>query len=114
MNFFYLKSFKDKSSKFSYVNKPFFRGTVVFGLDIKNKMRPLKFNKIDKDGIANPVNPKLFKKFLLAEQNKFIAFSKQTNVKEFTPIMEMLENFQIDKNKISSLTFFSNTVDYIF
>ena len=111
VNFFYLKLFKDKSSKFSYVNKPFFRGTVVFGLDIKNKMRPLKFNKIDKDGIANPVNPKLFKKFLLAEQNKFIAFSKQTNVKEFTPIMEMLENFQIDKNKISSLTFCKSCLD---
>ena len=90
VNFFYLKSFKDKSSKFSYVNKPFFRGTVVFGLDIKNKMRPLKFDKIEKDGMIKPVNPKIFKTFLLAEQNKFIAFSKQTNFKEFTPIMEML------------------------
>ena len=104
VNFFYLKAFKGKNSKFSYVNKPFFRGTVVFGLDLKNKMRPLKFDKIDGFTII-PVNPKIFKKFLLAEQNKFIAFSKQTNFKEFTPIMEMLENFQIDKNKISTLTF---------
>ena len=111
VNFFYLKAFKDKSSKFSYINKPFFRGTVIFGLDIKNKMRPLKFNKIDKDGTINPVNPKLFKKFLLAEKNKFIAFSKQTNVNEFTPIMEMLDNFQIDRNKISSLTFCKSCLD---
>ena len=111
VNFFYLKAFKGKSSRFSYVNKPFFRGTVVFGLDIKNKMRPLKFDKIDKDGNVNPVNPKLFKKFLLAEQNKFIAFSKQTDVKEFKPIVEMLDNFQIDRNKISSLTFCKSCLD---
>ena len=111
VNFFYLKSFKDKSSKFSYVNKPFFRGTIVFGLDIKDKMRPLKFDKIDRFGKSYPVNPKLFKKFLLADQNKFVAFSKQTNIKEFTPIMEMLDNFQIDRNKISSLTFCKSCLD---
>ena len=111
VNFFYLKAFKDKNSKFSYVNTPFFRGTVVFGLDIKNKMRPLKFDKIEKDGMIKPINPKIFKKFLLAEQNKFVAFSKQTNVKEFTPIMEMLDNFQIDRNKISSLTFCKSCLD---
>jgi helicase len=105
VNFFYLKSLKLKDFSFSYVQQPFFRGTVVFGLDIKNKMRPLKFNKIERDGIIVPVNPKLFKKFILANENKFIAFSKQKNFKDFAPIVEMLNNFQFDNNKIIKLTF---------
>ncbi len=102
VNFFYLKSLKKKGIV-SYVNKPFFRGMVEFGLDIKNKMRPLKFNKIMEDGGYTPVNPRLFKKFLLAEENKFIAFSSQTNSEELEPVMEMLGNFQYDKNKIIKL-----------
>ena len=50
VNFFYLKSFKKKVFTFSYISDPFFRGTVIFGLDFKNKIRPLLFNKIEKDG----------------------------------------------------------------
>ena len=62
INFFYLKS---RSKTISYVNKPFFRGVVTFGLDIKNKMRPLKFTKTQEDGNQKPINPRLFKKFLI-------------------------------------------------
>ncbi len=104
VNFFYLKS---RSKTISYVNEPFFRGLVTFGLDIKNKMRPLKFTKTQEDGKQNqiPIDPRLFKKFLLADENKFIAFSSQTESKEFAPIMEMLKNFQLDKDKITQLTF---------
>ena len=80
-------------------------GIVIFGPDIKNKIRPLKFTKIQKDGTITPVNPKLFKKFLMASESKFIAFSSETDSKEFNPIMEMLENFQFDKEKIKKLTF---------
>ncbi|MFX0137520.1 MAG: hypothetical protein ACFFDN_28035, partial [Candidatus Hodarchaeota archaeon] len=50
VNFFYLKSFKKKKFTFSYVKEPFFRGTAIFGFDFKNKMRPLNFNKIEKEG----------------------------------------------------------------
>lgn len=111
VNFFYLKSFKEKSFSFKYVSEPFFRGTVIFGLDIKNKMRPLKFSKIEKDDTITPVNPRLFKKFVLANENKFIALSSQTNPKEFAPIMEMLQNFQFDINKIIKLTFCETCLD---
>ncbi len=111
VNFFYLKSFKQKNFNFSYVNEPFFRGTVIFGLDFKNKMRPLNFNKIDKDGAINPVNPRIFKKFLLSDENKFIAFSSQTPSEDFIPVKEMLTNFQFDKNKIVNLTFCNSCLD---
>ena len=111
VNFFYLKSFKQKNFNFSYVNEPFFRGTVIFGLDFKNKMRPLSFNKIDKEGAINPVNPRIFKKFLLSDENKFIAFSSQTLSEDFIPVKEMLNNFQFDKNKIVNLTFCNSCLD---
>jgi helicase len=105
VNFFYLKSYKGKNTSFKYINEPFFRGIVIFGLDIKDKMRPLKFSKIEKDENFTPINPRLFKRFILANENKFIAFSSQTNYDEFRPIIEMLQNFQFNKNKISKLTF---------
>ncbi|MFX1408863.1 MAG: DEAD/DEAH box helicase [Promethearchaeota archaeon] len=111
INLFYLKSFKEKSFTFAYVNEPFFRGTVTFGLDIRNKIRPLSFNKIDKDGTIIPVNPRLLKKFLLSNENKFVAFPSQTISEELTPIKEMLKNFQFDKNRIINLTFCDSCLD---
>lgn len=111
VNFFYLKSFKQKSFTFSYVNEPFFRGIVTFGPDFKNKMRPLSFNKIDKDSAIIPVNPRTFKKFLLSNENKFIAFSNQTSSEDFLPVKEMLNNFQFDNNKIINLTFCNSCLD---
>ena len=86
INFFYLKSFKEKNFTFSYVNKPFFQGSVIFGLDFKNKMRPVNFTKFQKDGSTEPLNPRFFKKFLLADNNRFVAFSSQTDTNEFDPV----------------------------
>ena len=105
VNFFYLKSFKKERKNISYVNKPFFKGIITFGLDIKNKMRPLKFTKTLEDGKQNPINPRLFKKFLLADENIFIAFSSQTNPDDLEPVMEMLGNLQFEKEKIMKITF---------
>ena len=104
VNFFYLKSFKKKIFTFRYVNEPFFRGTVIFGLDFKNKMRTLNFNKIEKDGSSQPINPRILEKFILSERNKFIAFSDQTSYEDTIPIRKMLESFQYDKDKITILT----------
>ncbi len=104
VNFFYLKSFKKKPSTFSYISEPFFRGDIQIGLDFKNKMRPLSFNKIDKDGKSSLIDPRLFKKFLLSEKNKFIAFSSQTRSEDFSPIEEMLNSFQYDRNRIRKIT----------
>ncbi|MFW9898387.1 MAG: DEAD/DEAH box helicase [Candidatus Thorarchaeota archaeon] len=95
---------------FSFINKPFFQGSIFFGLDMKNKMRPFKFNKIQQDGFI-PVNPRLFKKFLFAKENKFIAFSSQANHEELSSIMEMLRDLQYDKNKIIKLTFCKSCMD---
>ncbi|MFX1375942.1 MAG: DEAD/DEAH box helicase [Promethearchaeota archaeon] len=105
INFFYLKKFKEKIFKFSYVNEPFFRGTILIGLDFKNRIRPLSFNKIEKDGKTNPINPHLFKKFLLSPNNRFIAFSSQSFPEDLTSINEMLNNFQFKRTKIKNLTF---------
>jgi len=105
VNFFYLKKYKEEDFKFSYINEPFFRGTILLGLDFKNSFRPLTFNKIEKDGNIAPVNPHLFKKFLISDKNRFIAFSSQSSLENLTPINEMLKNFQFDKNKIKNLTF---------
>ena len=80
VNFFYLKSFKKKKFTFTYINKPFFKGNVVFGLDFKNKMRPLNFNKVEIDGSTKPIDPHLFRKFIKSEKNKFIAL---TGIKSF-------------------------------
>jgi helicase len=111
INFFYLKKFKEISFPFSYISEPFFRGTVILGLDFKNKIRPLSFNKIEKDGILSPVNPRLFKQFLISKYNKFIAFSSQTSLSDFTTVKEMLTSFQFDKNKIIKLNFCQSCLD---
>jgi len=104
VNFFYLKSIK-KNQQISYVKEPFFKGTVVFGLDFDNKMRPLKFTKVQSENNVIPVNPDIFKMFILANENQFVSFSNQTDIKELNPIIEMLNNFQFDKNKIKELSF---------
>jgi len=105
VNFFYLKSLKKKRSSFSFVNEPFFRGEILFGLDLKNKMRPLQFNKIQKDGKLQPVDPRLFKNFLLAETNRFISFSKSARIEDKSPVLEMLKSFQFDNDKIRELVY---------
>ena len=104
VNFFYLKSFKKKRFTFTYVNEPFFKGTVIFGLDIKNKMRPLNFTKIEKDGNLEPINPRLLRKFILSDKNKFLVFSNQTSPEDISPVKEMLSSFQYDPDKIVNLT----------
>jgi len=104
INFFYLKSFKKKQFTFSYVNEPFFRGTAIFGLDFRNKIRPLNFNKIEKDGSSQPINPRLLRKFILSDKNKFIAFSSQTPSQDVLPVKEMLKGFQYNTESIISLT----------
>ncbi|NVM38186.1 MAG: DEAD/DEAH box helicase [Candidatus Lokiarchaeota archaeon] len=111
VNFFYLKSFKKKRFTFTYVNEPFFKGTVKFGLDFKNKMRPLNFNKIEKDGSSQPINPRLLRKFFLSDKNKFIAFSNQTSTEDILPVREMLSGFQYDTDKIINLTICDSCLD---
>jgi len=111
VNFFYLKSFKKKRFKFTYVNEPFFRGTVIFGLDFKNKMRPLNFNKIEKDGSIQPINPHLLRKFILSSENKFIAFSSQTSSEDILPVREMLKSLQFDAENIVNLTLCNSCLD---
>ncbi|MFX1555949.1 MAG: DEAD/DEAH box helicase [Promethearchaeota archaeon] len=105
INFFYLKSYNQRTTKFSYVKKPFFRGNVIFGLDFKDKIRPLRFLKIQNDDTETPIDPRVFKKFLLDEKNKFLAFSSQTNPDEFSIIRKMLKNFHFDEKRIIYLTF---------
>ncbi len=104
VSFFYLKSQKKDKLQFSYVKTPFFRGEILFGLE-KTTIRPLKFEKIQTDDSITPINPKLFKRFILAEENKFIAFSDQSKPEDINPIIEMLKNFQISRDKILTLTF---------
>ena len=111
VNFFYLRAFKEQTLKFSYVNKPFFKGSVIFGLDFKNKMRPVSFLKISSDGTTKAIDPRLFKKFILSEKNKFVAFSNQTEKKEFEAIRIMLLNFQFDEKKMIELTFCQSCLD---
>ncbi|MFX1572054.1 MAG: DEAD/DEAH box helicase [Promethearchaeota archaeon] len=105
VNFFYLKKFNKKRFTFSYISDPFFRGSVLFGLDFKNRTRPLSFDKISKDNKISPVDPKFFKKFLLSDYNKFIAFSNQTPSEEISPVKNMLNSLQYEKHKIVNLTF---------
>ncbi len=116
VNFFYLKSTKKRrkisgKESFSYVNAPFFKGIVIFGRDFKNKMRPLKFDKIQKDGPLKPVNPKILKRFLLAEENKFVAFANQAEEVEISPVLEMLSSFHFDDTKIRRLTVCNSCVE---
>ncbi len=111
VNFFYLKSFKKKRFTFTYINEPFFKGTVIFGLDIKNKMRPLNFTKIEKDGNLEPINPRLLRKFILSDKNKFLVFSNQTSPEDISPVKEMLSSFQYDPDKIVNLTLCNSCVE---
>ncbi|NVM44650.1 MAG: DEAD/DEAH box helicase [Candidatus Lokiarchaeota archaeon] len=111
VNFFYLKSFKKKNLTYSYIKKPFFRGVVLFGLDFKDKIRPLSFSKLENDGKLEPINPRLLKRFLIDKKNKFIAFSSQTKSVDFTVIKEMLKNLQYDEKNIISMIFCKSCLD---
>lgn len=111
INFFYLKSFNKKSHSITYVRKPFFRGILLFGLDFKNKFRPLSFLKIQKGGDKEPIDPKVFKKFLKSEKNQFVAFSSQTDPKYYREIRKMLNSFQVNNDKIINLTFCRTCLD---
>lgn len=112
VNFFYIKSLKKKGKKsFSYISNPFFKGIVILGLDFKNKLRTLKFDKILSDGSVKPVDPKLFKKFLLLDQNRYIAISEYGNFEDIKPILEMLNNLQFQKDKIIKLIFCKSCLD---
>jgi len=111
LNFFYLKSFKKKSKSFSYISNPFFRGIIIFGLDYQDKFQPVSFSKLQKDGNPQPINPRLFKKFLVDAKNEFVAFSDQTHPNEFKPIKDMLKNLQFGEDKIRNLTFCKKCLD---
>lgn len=100
---YYLKSYNKSKFTFSFVSTPSFKGSVLFGPDMKNKMRPLMFEKILKEGGVEPVDPKMFKKLLLASENQFVAFSMQSIQEEINPILEMLENLQFEGEKIKKL-----------
>ena len=80
------------------------RGVVHFGLDMKNKMRPLQFYKIKKGEEIKPLNPGLFKKLLLSKKNEFISFSKRVSNEEIKPIIQMLKAFHFDTEKILNVT----------
>ncbi len=111
VNFFYLKSYRKKNQTYSYIKKPFFRGIVQFGLDFKDKIRPLSFSKLENDGNLEPINPRLLKNFLIDKKNKFIAFSSQTKPADFNPIKEMLMNLQYDEKNITSMVFCKSCLD---
>lgn len=111
VNFFYLKSFKKKNQTYSYIKQPFFRGVVLFGLDFKDKIRPVSFSKLENDGNLEPINPRLLKNFLIDKKNKFIAFSSQTKPEDFTTIKEMLKNLQYDQDNIVNMTFCKTCLD---
>jgi len=111
INFFYLKSFNKKTQSITYIREPFFKGIVLFGLDFKNKFRPLSFLKILKDGNKEPIDPKIFKRFLISEKSQFIAFSSQTNPQVFLKVQKMLKSFQINGEKIVNLTFCKSCLD---
>ena len=96
---FYLK--RKSGRQLIYSSQPFFKGELIFGLDLKNKIRPVKFEKHLKGG-TKPVDPKLFKEFLKSNKNKFLAISDQTDIKNLKSLMEMLKSFQF--NRIERLT----------
>ncbi|MHA1726273.1 MAG: DEAD/DEAH box helicase [Promethearchaeota archaeon] len=114
VSFFYLKSFKSakkgKKQKFSYIKTPFLRAEIYFGFE-DNKIRPLKFDKINNDGSIKPINPRLFKKFLLNDRNKFVSFSDQANPEDIIPIKSMLRNFHVKEENILNLTFCKNCLE---
>ncbi len=103
----YLFFLKKKSGRqLVYSSKPFFRGEIAFGLDFKNKIRPIKFEKSLEDGTRKPVDPKLFKEFLKSEKNKFLAISDQASLEDLEPLMKMLKGLQyknIEKLTLCSL-----------
>jgi helicase len=106
INLFYLKSLKkSKKQSFSFVSVPFFKGAIILGFDFKDKMRVLKFDKRLENDELRPIDPNLFKQFLLSPNNKYLAFSKQALFEENQPFLEMLNSFQFDKEKIINLTF---------
>ncbi|TXT56247.1 MAG: putative ski2-type helicase [Promethearchaeota archaeon] len=106
LNFFYLTSLKkSKRGSFSFVSVPFFKGFIILGLDFKNRMRVLKFDKILKTGELKPIDPDLFEDFLLSPLNKYIAFSNQASKIDKRPFLEMLKSLQFDFDKIITLTF---------
>ncbi|MFO8017963.1 MAG: DEAD/DEAH box helicase [Promethearchaeia archaeon] len=111
VNFFYLRSYDPRSDSFSFIDKPFFRGTVQLGLDMNDKLRPLRFVKLRKDKTKKPINPGIFKKFLFDEHNKFIAFSRATNKQDLSSMLEMLNHFQFEKERIKYLTFCQRCLD---
>ncbi|MCK4781045.1 MAG: DEAD/DEAH box helicase, partial [Candidatus Lokiarchaeota archaeon] len=74
-------------------------------------MRPLNFNKIEKDGSSQPINPRLLRKFILSDKNKFIAFSNQTLPEDILPVREMLSSFQYESDKIINLTLCNSCLD---
>ena len=94
-----------KTFTITYVKEPFFKGFIIFGLDFKDKFRPLSFTKVLKDGTKEPVDPKIFKGFLFSEKNQFVAFPTQSNPEEYEDIRKMLLKLQYNKDKIINLTF---------
>ena len=105
VSFFYLKSLDKKGKQsFSYVSKPFLKGSLIIGLDFKDKIRPLKFDKKLKDGNLRPVDPKIFKKLLLSDKNKYVAFPSHASPEKREEFLKMLSSFQFDKEKIISIT----------
>ncbi len=106
INLFYLKSLTDsKKHSFSFVSIPFFKGTVILGLDFKDKIRVLKFDKRLENDELRPIDPNLFKEFLISPNNKYVAFSNQASFEEKQPFLEMFKSFQFDTKKIINLTF---------
>ncbi len=103
VNLFYLKSMK--RGNISIVNTPIFKGKAIFGLDFKNKIRPLKFEKFVENNNLKPVDPALLQDLMFSKRNNFIAFSNLSSTEDIAPIVEMLENLNYDKNKILRLTF---------
>ncbi len=96
---FYLK--KKTGRRLIYSTHPFFKKELKIGLDFKNKIRPIKFEKHLKEG-TKPIDPKLFKEFLRSDKNKFLTISDQTDLMTLKPLTDMLKSFQY--NKVERLT----------
>ena len=111
VNFFYLRKYDQKSGSFSFIDKPFFKGRVELGLDMKDRLRPLRFIKLTKEDNVKPITPRMFKKFLFEDNNKFIAFSSEAGSQDLSPMIDMLHNFQFEEEKIKYLTFCQNCLD---
>ncbi len=103
VNLFYLKSMK--KGNISFVETPIFKGKAIFGSDFKNKIRPLKFEKFVENNNLKPLDPSLLQDLMFSKKNNFIAFSNRSSSEDIASIVEMLENFHYDKEKILRLTF---------